>query len=329
MGSATAISETAWRNLWLLGSVLLLFGIWCYVFTDWLSPLALVFSGTGFLAGMYALLQLLPKSWSEQIQEEIKNRLFEAPAMTWLYIGLLAVEVLLYLCAIGYLGIEVMPAAAGREFRLLEWDDGARGASDYSTMVEAEGPTALVPGTPVRSPYLKWPWRPRQLLLKVNGFPDAVIDVRNYRPRKIYVPGELWRRPVVLLLPKPGLINLRNKNVDVIAQVKGPSGESRQLPRVPFEGHAVWIGCDDDVEVPRELVESWQRELSYRKADWDLEYWLRPVALKGPRFELVPGDEIELEIKNRNSQEALIEKKVIRVRQHTFPQVEKCDVKNQ
>src|SRR5262249_54579025 len=94
--------------------------------------------------------------------------------------------------------------------------------------------------------------------------------------------------------------------------------------RLPFTGHAVWVGCDQDVDVPRALAEEWQQTQTGERAAV-LPYWLHPKALPGPRLRLAPGDRVEARVEKQSGPQNLAREQTIKVRKQSFPQVEDWD----
>jgi len=63
---------------------------------------------------------------------------------------------------------------------------------------------------------------------------------------------------------------------------------------VPFDGHAVWVGCDEDVQVPAAAQDAWRSQLANRSQL--LTYWAYPQQLTQERVELRAGQRIDYRV---------------------------------
>ena len=147
-------------------------------------------------------------------------------------------------------------------------------------------------GEVVRRPvWTSW-WSSTPLRVKVSGYPDEVVTVRPWRRESLSVPAS-FQRPVVLLRPRVDLFDLvHNSPRRLSVRVTFPQSPSSPRPAreflaqsdgqpLKFDGRALWIGCDEDVDIPLRLEAAWRAELAASQRSSMINYWLRPSALAG------------------------------------------------
>jgi hypothetical protein len=188
----------------------------------------------------------------------------------------------------------------------------------------ADRPDRLGPGESIRAVRLTSWWAPQTTRVKVSGYPALDARVLPWRRLELHVPTSFRFAPCVLLHPTRAM--MRHRNTDLVLQVTyGGQRQSR-----PFDGHTVWIGCDEDVEVPERLIEAWRAVPGEGDVQPLLAFWRRPVALTATPATLRPSDRINVTLVTKDGRPFPIAPLEITVRvpgrADDFPQVEELDL---
>jgi hypothetical protein len=138
------------------------------------------------------------------------------------------------------------------------------------------------------------------------------------------VPTSLRFIPCVLVHPTRAA--MRHTKTGLMLNVTYRGGHQSRV----FDGHTLWIGCEDDVEVPATLVESWRALPGEGDVEPLLVAWRHPVALSQTPPTLRGGDVIRVTVDTRDGNPFPIGPLEIHVRApgraEDFPQVEELDV---
>jgi hypothetical protein len=175
-------------------------------------------------------------------------------------------------------------------------DVSSTGTVDRSIWIDqdaanlAELPDRLSATTSFRGVYTT-NWRsPRQIRVKVSGYPATVVSVRPGRRVDLRVPGSFVSTPVLLLRPTPALIRNLSKGWRIRVTVNG-----QQQPDEPLEdGRTVWVGCDENVEVPQRLLDLW----AATPGAPPLALWKTPHALGNGKLTLKPFSSVDVAVLN-------------------------------
>jgi hypothetical protein len=168
-------------------------------------------------------------------------------------------------------------------------------------------------------------WSPRQVRVKVSGFPSLLVHVRPWQRRHLTVPASFLTTPVVLLVPSKDLAAYSH-GLTLRVQVDGLSYT------IPFDGHAVWVGCEDDVPVPAAVVDEWRATmapelLTVLLSDLQFPRAIRDAAGGAP--DLRDGSVLHVALLNEDGT-TFVERNGIPVRApgrpDDFPQMEALDV---
>jgi hypothetical protein len=165
-----------------------------------------------------------------------------------------------------------------------------------------------------------WPLKVR---VKVNGYPDRAITLRPRQIARLYVP-QSFLRPVILLRPTVELIESVG-NSPVKLEVRAGKYTATIAN---FTGQAIWVGCDEDVDIPAALQDAWRVELSARQKSGLLRKWLTPeaAAFSGqPYLELAAKQQVEVWEEGVPKALSVITVRPLESRL-SFPQVEDLDV---
>jgi hypothetical protein len=152
----------------------------------------------------------------------------------------------------------------------------------------------LPPGGSIKVNLWTWPAHHTRYIVKVSGYPDQLVEVTPWRTSARYVPSSFFR-PEVVLLPEPELIqSARNPGahmeirVDVASKTAG-----KRTWQASFDGHAFWVSCDDDLEVPATVADLWRARLAASVYQPFLVYWTTPRNFPcGDRVQLQANDSL-------------------------------------
>jgi hypothetical protein len=298
------------RNVILFGIVVGISVGWAYANIHWLFAGIFALAGTGALGALLVIPKLVPEEAGKEVQKLVWELLFKHRRATVVYVILLFALFGLAMC-VGYVEVAATGDASGRDVRFLSPPQAD--SDDYAQALLDADPQPLAAGTPVRDFYLLWPGSRRRAVVKVSGLPDRLVVVGPLKTQVVHAPEGLRLRPVVLLRPMPKLVDHRLKKEVVVQFQQG------LVRRTPFTGHAIWVGCDADVEVPKATIDLWERTQTGQAAGI-LEYWKHPEALPGPRLELKVGDSFTVIVQHEGGKEYATQ--VFTVRIGAFPQVE-------
>ena len=111
----------------------------------------------------------------------------------------------------------------------------------------------------------------------------------------------LVERPVVLIRPAAKDSSIVSK--DFSLEVLIDNDHQKLVYTIPeYNGQAVWLGADADVDVPQELVSRWRLEFkSAAMEEHGISTWLPPVAL-APTVEFPGSTEISVNLKNKEDE---------------------------
>ncbi|HYK89501.1 MAG TPA: hypothetical protein VE398_12070 [Acidobacteriota bacterium] len=157
----------------------------------------------------------------------------------------------------------------------------------------------LLPSSPLRwTGWTCW-WSPANIVVKVSGYPEAIFQFRPWQRISVFVPNSMLR-PVVLLRPSVPLIDaIRDTSVKLELVIK-ESGRLIAQPEALFDGHALWVGGDEDILVPQEIESGWRQELATLNSIKHLDFLLPPVAPPQFNVPLQSGQEIQVTLRKKD-----------------------------
>jgi hypothetical protein len=305
---------------------ILAFGVaisaWMLYYTEWFPAIG----GLLALGGVVSWLAFVSRILSDERMKGLQgwaDRAILCSRITLTVLVLLTVAGLVTASFLGAVQVESVRESADRFLRVDPADS------------PPGGDVRLRAGHAVRKlVWTSW-WKPTAWRVKVSGYPDEVVTVRPWRRESLSVPAS-FQRPVVLLRPTVDLFDaVHNSPRRISVRVTFPKGpSSSRTPRefrtqpdgqpLKFDGRSLWIGCDEDVDIPLRLEAAWRAELSASQRSSLINYWLRPRALTGERVALVVGTEIQVTLfdldGNKSEQEFVVRK------QSDFLQEEKLDL---
>ena len=146
--------------------------------------------------------------------------------------------------------------------------------------------------------------------VKVPGLPRGRFNVDSFKSTKIIIPHHLYR-PVILLRPDDQLTRHAFDNALTISiefKRGGASDWETLVENIPYLGTSLWLGCDDDVAVPRSVARDWKFMLHAKadKRDLVLARWEQVQAPK-PEFKPRNNDVYRASIRNEQTQKIISE----------------------
>jgi hypothetical protein len=169
----------------------------------------------------------------------------------------------------------------------------------------------------------------RPYRVKVSGLPHLVAPIRALRRLDLSVPSSFLDRPVLLVRPTANLsatLAMAEEPYSLSVALNGVPGPARLHP---YRGGTVWVGADDDIDLPETARKRWRLELIGAGASeaaltrWEAPQFVEPPAL--PR----PDDRVQVRVLNPDGSE-LVATDVVRVeasgRSGDFFQEVKLDV---
>ncbi|HEV8118002.1 MAG TPA: hypothetical protein VGQ32_05725 [Thermoanaerobaculia bacterium] len=279
---------------------------WILYYTDWFPAVG----GLLALGGVVSWLAFVSRVLSEDRMKALQawaDRSILCRRATLASVALLAAAGLVAASFLGAIQVESVREPADRYLRV---DRVGSAPGDEDRLRAGE-----VFRVPARTSF----FAPSRWLVKVSGYPDAVVTVRPWQRIALSIPAS-FRRPVVLLRPTVDLFDeVHNIPRKLTVQAGGRTYESR------FDGHPVWIGCDEDVDVPLRLEVAWRAEVEARRRPSVVNTWLHPVPLTAERLELKPGGEVVATLFDEDQKPWA--KKILVRRDSGFPQEEVLDVR--
>jgi hypothetical protein len=264
---------------------------WIWRQTDYFEEFAALLGLSGILSWVGAFFKIIPESQTEALRTTIYERVVGKPA-TFLVLFFLLMSVVM--ATLLSASVEVATFQESTERAVLVYPlegDPAHLERERSARISDEDFTTLKPGGNVRILV----WLPRisgsRHVVKVSGYPDKVITLQGWERAELVVPGS-FRRPVVLLRPSAGLINLCQSDPDTPRTLIVHRTNSPTPHRIPFDGHAVWLGCDADVRVPDALQAIWDAK---SPSPITRLFWSFPRAFADAP-DLVPGEPLRIEM---------------------------------
>lgn len=276
-------------NLGLLLTLGVLLSFWVIFYTGWFP----ILGGLLGLGGAFAWAAFL----ANVISGETKNHLqylFETKILGGRWTRSILVVVFLLAALLLPTMTSTLVLQSGTEdperevriFRPRESTDSNAEAIYHDTLEPGERKTVLLFRS-LGSPQVK---------VKLSGLPSAHLDLPLLRRVSLTSPASFLKRPVVLIRPSVYLSDLAQE-FDFRLLVK--RGHEVLLNLYPYDGRAVWLGCESDVAIPLHRLNLWRFELSRQDfSELALSRWLPPLA--EPQIHLNQQDELEVSIAKPN-----------------------------
>lgn len=309
------IRQTLGRSLFGINLILIwIFGVsalaWTLFYTDWFPEVGGVLALGGVFSWLAFVGRILSDDRIKAMQAWIDRYFLSRLAATLALMALIVAEVV-WTGHRSTIRIESLQETAERVVRVYT-PAGALTAGPLQLPTHGQLHILLASGGD-----------PLRIFLKVSGYPNQEVALQPREIAERFVPDS-FLRPVILLRPTVDLIESVANHPAKLQVLTG--GHTAVI--AGFTGQAVWIGCDDDVDIPPALQDAWRAELGARQKPELVQKWLNPEAAVfagEPNLALRPRQSIQ--VKEEGWRTPL---KVITVRpvvtRASFPQVEDLDV---
>jgi hypothetical protein len=273
-----------------LGLILLcgvLLCAWLLYFSDWFEVVGGLLTLGGAFTWLAFVSKILREDRIKELQDWVEKNILEQKKTLILSSSLLLLEVLAACLLLGTIQVESLQESSDRALYV------------YSSGSKRGEAIRLPPGGARRVVLLTTWWSPSEYVVKVSGYPDIVEKLQPLHRTELRVPSS-FRRPIVLVRPTAFLADMVGHDEQRLAvSVTRRTGETIGVgENLRYTGRAIWIGCDDDVQVPQAIQDGWLYQLG---ADQRLSsYWRRPEILGDKRLELNPGDSVHAELRDKN-----------------------------
>lgn len=254
---------------------------WILDFTDWFPAVGGVFALGGALSWLAFVSRLLKDERLEELQDWADQAIFDN-RRTRLSVIAIGIAGLVGACFVGTLELQ-----------------GESGASVPRTVAVRRAAQSVprrttLSGT-LRLPYLTSWAAPSRLYVKVSGYPEVEATVRPWSRTTLTAPDQ-FLRPVVVMKPDKDVLQMlvNNPRDLVVRVVSGPRPAELAVPG--YHGETMWVGCDEDVDVPGRTLEAWKSELAIREQSQFLHLWSHPRAVTGGPAALNAGDRLTVEV---------------------------------
>lgn len=256
---------------------------WMLTRTDWFPEVG----GALALGGLFSWLAFVSKLLSEERIKTLQSQVEAKVLLNHRTLQWVLVASAITLVAINFIGtIEVISEQETTAKVVRANYTGAHGVADT---------TVLAPAGHKRFLFLTtWLWHP-PIDLKVSGYPLLTAEVAPLEVLKIHIPSTLLLNPVVLLKPTSLVIDAAGSPMQIEVLVTRAFGKMAFDGKMSFDAHAIWIGCDGDVDIPAAVEDSWRAELKASKEESRLTFWNQPKQVPGIP-PLSSGDKIEVRL---------------------------------
>lgn len=298
------LSATFVSNLVLLLVLGLLLSWWIWYYTDLFEAFGGLLALGGLLSWLGFVSRVLPESRLKAIQDGFDRNFMNNGIATGVLVALIAAGILTA-SLLGSVQLESGGESADRFVTIT-----ANGRKPVTLRLPAGGRVRVLIRTPA------------DLNIKVSGYPSRTAPLSSWSRLAVRVPDSLLR-PVILLRPTAGFLNMTRNYKDLSIRI---SSEGGILYQAPLTGTALWIGCDEDVLVPAEIISRWKSEVD---DPVKLHLWSYPRSAGDLSKELPTGGTLLVEILKPERKDPIITRNLeVRPleRKTDYPQVEELDV---
>jgi hypothetical protein len=244
---------------------------WIIRYTDWGEVVFGLLALTGLFSWLALVMKLLLPKTIEDLQNQIEQVAFRNPDFRYVMVLLFFVTVLLASC-LGTIEIKSVRETSDRAVRA------------YRNQRPEKADETVPPGHYVRFVFWTFLARPSLVHVKVDGYPEKTVRVYPFG-RELLQTATSFLQAVVLLRPDPAFIELRDDQYRIVVRKLG----AQQSASADFDGHALWVNTDSEVDIPGELLDSWRAEAGGQSRPGLMTFWQHPKAFPVP-LELQPGD---------------------------------------
>lgn len=263
------------RNLLLMLFLGVGISAWILRYTDVFEEFAGLLALSGLFSWLAFVSKVLPEDRVKALQEWADRAIFTDTRTS----RILAVLSVLAVVLSGFLG----------SLQVQSFDPADRAMQvDRPGKNEISDTSRLLSGGKLRQVFwTSWPWR-SSIRVKAIGLPELLTTVGPWERKELYLPTS-FLRPVLLLTPSPKLIDLQG----AASFVEVYDDKGNLWDRIPFDGRAIWLGCDRDVQIPSHAADALREEIKGITAETDrlkaIQSWFNPTASEHPKA-LSPGE---------------------------------------
>lgn len=268
------------RNLVLLLVVGVGILAWVLSYTDWFPAIGGVLALGGALSWLAFVSRLLKEDRLKQLQDWADRAIFDNPRTQWrvVIVGTFAAVAA---CFVGTLELRSELGASVPRNVAIHRGDPSNATRD------------VLNGT-LRVPRLTAWWAPSLVQVKLSGYPEVEAVVTPWSHTTLVAP-EQFLRPVVVLKPDKDLLDMLVNNPMTLS-LRLASRPASEYRLDGYHGEAVWVGCDEDVDVPAQVLDSWKTELTTRGQAQHLHLWSHPLVVPNGPQTLGPGDQLTVRV---------------------------------
>lgn len=245
---------------------------WILYYTEWFPAIGGLLALGGVLSWLAFISRVLPEERLAALQTWADQRILSSHA-TLVILAVLAGGALIAATFLGSIQVTATRESTDRFVQIYR--------TGRTPTLEARLPA----GGRVRKPVWTAWLRPTSWRVKVSGYPDEAVTVRPWRRAALSVPAS-FRRPVVVVRSTIDLFDIVHNRPRTLTIAVGDRTFKTQ-----FNGHALWLGCDEDVEIPPALDAAWRAEANARARPSVITYWLHPASIAADA-KLSPGTRI-------------------------------------
>lgn len=265
------------------------FSIWMIRYTDWFPVVGGLLALTGVFSWIAFLSNIVSDERKAQAQAFFDRHVLQSRATAFLLVSATLLFLGGYTMTHGTLIIDTLGDESSRTGKLTSKQDFAEriavAAGTLSTFVL---PTGYAGG--------------RNYRIKLRGLPAITAEVRRWSRKIVIAPADFWTAPVLLIRPSITMSGEANQGeFELVIEVDGAEWGSVS----PYYGGSVWIGAEEDVEIPPARIDRWRAEFLLKKYDPSLvQRWTTPVSLVGAS-PLATGANVSVIVRRRDNPSAV------------------------
>jgi len=271
-------------NLFLIVAVVSAVCAWIYRFTS-IYPQVVNLLGLG---GLFAWVAVLFQLISDETKKKLQSG-FEASILAryWtLTVILILAGAFFVLCASRHGSILLDTAHDDRDrvIQILPADK-----ADSRQAVLEDEPLASRAQQKYSLP-TPW-WGQRRYWIKASGLPSVLVNVQALHRRTIPVPSFFSSRPTLVVHLSAVLTASAQTTPRTLIVIRN----GNELGSIyPYLGETVWVGCDEEVDIPEVVLSRWRLDLVKSETSMEVLSRWRPRRSIGSWTLLAEGDVVEM-----------------------------------
>ena len=274
-------------NVILAVVTLFLVAIWVSRYTDWFNPAT--------AAVLFPLLSICLAPWFLPRAKRLRARLEDRILFhRWSRVGLLSVVGLLFLISSFFGALHLTVPEGNDNLSMQLW-------SDDTAMGEPE----ILDAGQVTRPIRTSPWSPRELALRVDGYPEKRFTIRPWQRLGLTIPHSLRESVLLVRCDSLRICQTAQNPPQGRTVIYRVSINDRSMAEGPFDGRTICLGSKTQLEIVGAAREQWEEELD--DDDGRRRYWFAvgrcdPIALQ-------ESDEVRVDVLLKSGdQEAVLAK---------------------